>query len=108
MKKWESSHAQDPHAQDSTSVPNSDSMFWVASEPSEPGITAQKSVLCSAVSTLKCGNQSVLHGSMKETQHQIAGAGGLEKITLYPVQSWGEGLWRPDSKRSMNTEPRKR
>lgn len=84
MKKWESSHAQDPHAQDSTSVPNSDSMFWVASEPSEPCITAQKSVLCSAVSTLKCGNQSVLHGSMKETQHQIVGAGGTRKDYSVP------------------------
>lgn len=73
-------------------------MFCMASEPSEPCIAGQKSVLCSVVSTLECGNQSVLHGSVKETQHQIAGVGELEKITLYPVQSWEEGLWRPDNK----------
>lgn len=81
--------------QHSGSVPNSGSMFWVASEPSEPCSADQKSLLCGTVSTLRCGNQSVLHGSMKETQHQM---GRLEKITLYPVQSWGEGPWRPESK----------
>lgn len=77
--------------QHSTSVLNSGSMYWVASEPSEPCITAQKSVLCSAVSTLKCGNQSVLHGSMKETQHQIVGVGGTRKDYSVPSSVTGGG-----------------
>lgn len=80
MRKWGAAMTRTWAAgQYSSSALNSGPMFWVTSEPSGPCIMGQQSVLCSAVSTSECVTQSVFHGSMKETRHQMS---GLEEMTL--------------------------